>query len=811
MKIPRKMAISLSFALLAALAALASGCAGPAAPSRRIERFTKAWKFNLGDLPGAQEPGFADSGWRTLDLPHDWSIEGSFDQNNPATTGGGALPGGIGWYRKSFALASGDSGRSIFIDFDGVYRNAEVWINGHYLGKRPYGYSSFRYELTPWLRFGARANLVAVRVDNSQQPNSRWYSGSGIYRNVWLTVTGRIHVDHWGTWVSTPVVSAEKAEIRLQTRVCNATEQAQQVTVETDIVDPAGKRVATLRDEKNLQPGAAATVEQKTALPQPALWSVASPVLYRAVTRIRAQGGEEDRCETSFGIRSFVFDLEKGFSLNGVAMKLLGVCNHHDLGCLGAAVNERALERQLELLKAMGCNAIRTSHNPPAPELLDLCDRMGFLVMDEAFDMWKMEKNPFDYHLDWDEWHRRDLEDLILRDRNHPSVVLWSIGNEIPEQWDDSGTAMAQELAGIVRGLDPTRPITSACNDPSLQNRLIRSGALDIVGRNYHEKDLPNFPKQYPGLKLVASETNSAIATRGSYDMPSDSVRIWPIEWNKIGPMNPDLTCSAYDNCHVPWGSTHVDTWRIVRDSPFVSGIFIWTGFDYLGEPTPYPWPARSSYFGLIDLAGFPKDGYYFYQAEWTKAPMLHLFPHWNWKPGELIDVWAYTNQEEVELFLNGTSLGKKVKTAATFQLVWRVPWTAGTLKAVAYKGGVPVLEERVQTAGAAARIVLTADRARIKADGRDLSFVTIDIVDANGVLVPRADTLVKFSLQGPATIAGVDNGLQTSMESFKADQRKAFNGKCLCVVRANEQAGTIVLTARAEGLQEGVVEIRSE
>ena len=797
---------------IGSVAAFFAGCFVSTEPSpRRIERFTREWKFHLGDIQGGQEPGFEDSGWRVLDLPHDWSIEGAFSESHPATPGGGALPGGIGWYRKSFTLLRADSGRSAFIDFDGVYRNSEVWINGHYLGKRPYGYSSFRYDLTPWLRFGGAANVIAVRVDNSQQPNSRWYSGSGIYRNVWLVLTSRVHVDHWGTFITTPEVSAQQASVALQTRVRNATEAPQRVTIETAIFGPDGAKKTAVSRKILIQPGAVETVSQKGMVKQPELWSVDQPALYRAVTQIKAAGAELDRYETPFGIRTIAFDGEKGFSLNGAAMKILGVCNHHDLGCLGAAINERALERQLELLKGMGCNAIRTSHNPPAPELLDLCDRMGFLVMDEAFDMWKLGKNPDDYHLDWNEWHRRDLEDLILRDRNHPSVMMWSIGNEILEQWDDSGLEMTRELAEIVRALDTTRPVTSACNDPAPYNRIVRSGALDVVGWNYHEKDYLTFREQYPQGKLIASETNSAIATRGAYDMPSDSVRVWPVKWDEPLPMNADYTCSAYDNCRVGWGSTHVDTWRIVRDNPHISGMFIWTGFDYLGEPTPYTWPARSSYFGLIDLAGFPKDGYYFYQAEWTAKPMLHLFPHWNWEPGQLVDVWAYTNQEEVELFLNGQSLGRKSKGTDAFQLVWRVPFAPGTLEAVAYKGGSRTLTKSVHTAGAPARIVLTPDRERIKANGRDLSFVTVDIVDEQGVLVPDAANLVKFALQGPGSIAGVDNGHQISMESFKADHRKAFNGKCLCVVQGKEEAGEILLTARSEGLQEATLQIRSE
>ncbi len=800
----------LTFALLA-VTGLASRCAAPVEQARRVERFTRGWKFHLGDLPGAQEPGFDDVQWRVLDLPHDWSIEGSFSSEHPATPGGGALPGGIGWYRKEFTLTAADSGKAIFIDFDGVYRNSEVWINGRSLGLRPYGYSSFRYELTPYVRYGAETNVLAVRVDNAQQPNSRWYSGSGIYRNVWLTLTGKVHVDHWGIFITTPEVSAQEAAVALQIRVCNAAAAPQRLRVETVIYAPGGGKVASASSETEVAAGDLGQFDQRVSVTQPQLWAVDRPALYRAVTLVKSDGRVEDAYVTTFGIRTLTFDREKGFALNGVPMKLRGVCNHHDLGCLGAAVNERALERQLEMLKAMGCNAIRTSHNPPAPELLDLCDRMGFLVMDEAFDMWKIAKTPFDYHLDWDEWHQRDLEDLILRDRNHPSVILWSIGNEILEQWDDSGTAMANDLAGIVRALDPTRPITSACNDPSPWNRIEHSGALDVIGQNYHEKDLVTFLEKYPGEILVASETNSALATRGAYDMPSDSVRAWPIKWDEPLPMNADYTCSAYDNCRTGWGSTHADTWRIVRDHPHISGMFIWTGFDYLGEPTPYTWPARSSYFGLIDLAGFPKDGFYFYQAEWTDKPMLHLFPHWNWQPGREIDVWAYTNQEEVELFLNGRSLGRRAKGADTFQLVWRVPFAPGELRAVAYQQGKPLLEKRVQTAGAPAGIVLTADRERIKADGRDLSFVTVDIVDENGVLVPRADHLVQFSLQGPGYIAGVDNGHQISMEPFKADYRRAFNGKCLCVIQSRAEAGEVILTARSEGLEPAELRLRSE
>ncbi len=524
---------------------------------------------------------------------------------------------------------------------------------------------------------------------------------------------------------------------------------------------------------------------------------------------------ECDNYETTFGIRTFVFDVDKGFSLNGKHVKINGVCDHHDLGCLGSAVNKRALERQLEILKTMGCNAIRTSHNPPAPELLDLCDRMGFIVMDEAFDMWKKKKTDFDYSLDWDTWHRQDLTDMILRDRNHPSVFIWSIGNEIPEQWDkqdSSGTVIARELGALVKSLDATRPVTSALNDPVPSNPLVRSGALDLIGNNYSIDKYPDFPKTFPGRKFIATETVSALATRGHYDMPSDTIRRWPTRWDiPFNAGNPDNTCSAYDNCSAPWGSTHEETWKVIKKYDFLSGMFIWTGFDYIGEPTPYSWPSRSSYFGIIDLAGFPKDVYYMYQSEWTDKPVLHLFPHWNWKKGDTVDVWAYTNCEEVELFLNGQSLGTKKKIGDDLHLMWKVPFTPGTLKAVGRSGGKDILTQEIKTAGAPAKIVLEADRNVISADGKDLSFVTVKVMDEAGTLVPNADNLIHFSVSSEGRIVGVDNGLQTSHESFKAHDRKAFNGLCLSVIQSTEKAGRITLEATSDGLKGSSVVIESK
>lgn len=776
---------------------------------RNVKEFNQNWRFHPGDIAEAMSPALNDSSWRVLNLPHDWSIEGDFDAMNPASPGGGALPGGVGWYRKTFTVQSKDSAKLFFIDFDGIYCNSEVWINGQYLGKRPNGYISFRYELTPHIKFENQPNILAVKVDNSQQPNSRWYSGSGIYRNVWLVKVNKVFVDHWGTFVTTPEITADSAGISMISTIRNELTEDKDLKVKTTIFDSRGRKVAESASDERIPGCSHIKTEQLLSLKDPVLWSVTSPSLYQAITELKYDGRVRDKYETTFGIRYFDFDSTKGFSLNGEQIKINGVCNHHDLGCLGAAVNTRALERQLEKLKEMGCNGIRTAHNPPAPELLDLCDRMGFVVMDEAFDMWKMGKTTFDYHLYYDEWHQRDLEDLILRDRNHPSVMMWSIGNEILEQWDSTGLGMAQELAGIVKSLDNTRPVTSGCNEPNPWNFIIRSGALDLIGFNYHQDMFTDFPKTYPGQKFIAAETASALATRGSYDMPSDSIRRWPKRWDiPFNEGNPDYSCSSYDNCSTPWGSTHQETWKIVKKHDFISGMFVWTGWDYLGEPTPYTWPARSSYFGIIDLAGFPKDAYYLYQSEWTDKPVLHVFPHWNWNDGDTIDIWAYTNFAQVELFLNNRSLGLKTKTEDDLYLMWRVHYEPGTIKAVATSEGEAPFIKEVKTAGSPAAIVLGADRKVISADAKDLSFITVQIVDKDGNLVPGSDNMVHFSVSGEGFIAGVDNGCQTSHEPFKANYRKAFNGLCLAVLQSSGRKGTITLKATSEHLTGSEIDI---
>lgn len=803
--------------------------------------FTENWKFCLGDDSLAYNIQYDDSKWRTLNLPHDWSIEADFSANNPSTPGGGALPGGIGWYRKEFTIDKSNENKSFYIDFDGIYWNSKVWINGHLLGERPNGYISFRYDLTPYIKSGEK-NVIAVRVDNSQQPNSRWYSGSGIYRNVWLLTVNPVHVDHWGTYVTTPLVSEEKAEIKIVTNIRNTETTSQNADIYSILVDAKGRELTQTNRKIAITAQSNGETEQSINIDNPILWSVENPYLYKIITQIKQNGKIVDEYETPVGIRYFSFDAEKGFFLNGKSVKIKGVCNHHDLGCLGAAVNTRAIERQLEILKEMGCNGIRTAHNPPAPELLDLCDKMGFIVMDETFDMWRKKKSPYDYSQYFPEWHERDLTDLILRDRNHPSIFMWCIGNEVLEQWSHINadtldlqqanmmlnfantldkknvnpkelhinSLLTVKLADIVRKLDPTRPITTGNNETEPSNHVLRSGAMDIIGFNYHEYNWIDFHEKFPNQKLIITESTSALMSRGYYQMPSDSMNIWPERWDK--PFDrPIHHCSSYDNCHVPWGTTHEDTWRLVKKYDHISGVYLWTGFDYLGEPTPFWWPSRSSYFGIIDLAGFRKDIYYMYQSEWTDKNVLHIFPHWNWQEGQVVDVWAYyNNADEVELFLNGRSLGKKSKIEDQFHVFWRVPYKKGVLKAISYKNGREVMTKEVKTTGEAVNIRLTADRQTIKADGKDLSFVTVEILDTEGNAIPIADNLIDFSIEGNGIIAGTDNGDPTDSNSLKKPSRKLFSGKALVVVQSGKEGGNIILKAKSSGFKDVSIEIKT-
>ena len=843
--------------LLVGCLCLLTACSRPSTestPVRRVVNVDVGWLFTLTDYVSSPyaatgladsvllaTPDYADADWRALNVPHDWAIEGKFSKDNPSGTGGGALPGGIGWYRKHFTLASlgldglADDERFL-IRFDGVYMNSTVWLNGHELGTRPYGYISFEYDMTPYINKEGD-NVLAVRVDNSDQPNSRWYSGCGIFRSVYVTAVNPVHIVPWDTYVLAATDTSNAYTYSMVDSLVVTVENTASVDAGTmglgvGFYDREGNMISWSEKPLLALAGQRVTSSWHFSLPNVHRWSVDDPYLYTVRVQLVNEDSQIiDDYSFRIGFRDFRFDPATGFSLNGESMKMNGVCLHHDLGCLGSAVNRRAIQRQLEILRGMGVNAVRCSHNPPSVELLDLCDEMGFVVMDEAFDMWYRRKTERDYARFFTEWHERDLSDLVRRDRNHPSVVMWSIGNEVLEQWGDASAdglsleeanmilnagheftepvdtglnfnqRLTRHLCDIVRHLDPSRPITAGCNAADTRNNLFCEGGVDIIGFNYHEYSFPQVPEWFPGRPFIISESVSALQTRGYYVMPSDSVIVAPSRWDRPY-SDPTFMCSAYDNSHAPWSSTHECNLHYYNDLPFIGGQFIWSGFDYIGEPTPYGWPARSSYFGVVDLAGFPKDVYYLYQSEWTDGPMLHVFPHWNWEPGQQVDLWAYFNQaDEAELFVNGVSKGVRTK-GKDFHTMWRVPFEPGEVCVVTRRDGEEVLSETIRTAGEPAALRLTADRKVLMADGRDLSFITVDVVDADGNLCPLADNLVQFEVSGPAFIAGVDNGCQTSMESFKAPLRQAFHGKCLVVVQNDGHTGRAVLKATADGLR---------
>ena len=790
--------------------------------ARESQLFDKGWLFTLADSAGMEQVNYVDINWRHLDLPHDWAIEGDFSPANPSGASGGALPGGIGWYRKHFSVNPKEKNKRYVIAFDGVYMNATVYVNGHKLGTRPYGYSSFEYDITPYIN-KVGDNVVAVRVNNSDQPNSRWYSGCGIYRHVWLKKSAESYITQWGQYVST--TPQGEVKIKVDAHVAGG----KKMTVRHTILDAAGKVVAK----------GVGGETQTLKVTHPHLWNIGDGYLYTVKSELLVGGKVMDIETTKTGFRDIKFDAQKGFFLNGKNMKINGVCEHHDFGCLGAVVNEDAMHRKLTILRDMGVNAIRSSHNPPAPELLNMCDSMGLLVMDESFDMWRRKKSQNDYARFFDEWHQRDLSDLVKRDRNHPSVFMWSIGNEVLEQWSNAAadtlsleqanlilnaghdastlangdelsvnSLLTQHLAEIVRQYDPwgsTRPITAGCNEPDPNNHLFKSGALDVIGFNYHHQWVKDVPQNFPGKPFIFSESVSALQTRGYYMMPSDSVYKAPVEW-WLPYTDPSFMCSAYDNMHASWSSTHEETWDVVKHNDFVGGQFIWTGFDYIGEPTPYAYPARSSYFGIIDLAGLPKDSYYMYQSEWTQKPVLHLFPHWNWLPGQTIDMWCYYNQaDEVELFINGKSQGIRKKTvygaqnegdayqkSTEYHVMWRVAFQPGEVKVVARKDGKEIASQTIKTAGAPHHLVLKETYQGTLAHGTSepTTFVEVNVVDKDGNLCPNATNQVFFSVEkspsaaSAPVILGTDNGCQTSLERFTDPHRKAFFGKCVVVIK---------------------------
>ena len=774
---------------------------------RAFIRLSEAWAFHLGEVSGAETSEFDDSNWRKLDLPHDWSIEQPYDPNMPGGSSVGYLPGGIGWYRKSFTLLESDKGQEIALDFDGVSMDSQVWINGHLLGRRPNGYVGFRYDLTPCLKYGSEPNHIAVRA-NVETGGSRWYPGGGIYRNVWLVKMNPIHVAHWGTAVTTPEVSKEKASVHLRTEVENKSGADSEVTLTSVILDQNGNAVATAESTHRIAAGGMQEFDQKFVVENPLLWSPDSPDLYRVESTVAAGGKTLDNYTTPLGIRSCEFTADRGFLLNGERVDIKGVCLHHDFGALGTAVSKAALRRQLEILRAMGCNAIRTSHNPREPEFYEMCDRMGFLVMNEVFDVWEQKKLANDYHRFFKEWHKRDLSDTVRRDRNHPCVILWSIGNEVNEQhredFPGQGGEIAKRLVEICKKHDPNRAVTAACNSPQACVKNGITAALDVYGQNYQLGAYPDLMGKKP---MIGTENATNFATRDSYSF--DVVNDGGL---KLMPQNTknSLECTGYGNF---WQSNRTEsTLRTLRNSPWVAGQFAWTGFDYLGECFPFQWPARNGLFGIMDTAGFPKDTYGIYQADWTDKPMVRIVPkNWNWPQfsGVSIPVKVYTNCDEVELFLNNRSLGvKPVNRAEVLHAEWMVGYEPGALKAIGRKDGQPLCEDIVKTAGSPARLELLADRTEIAADGEDLSFVEVRLVDKDGAINRDADRKISVSLSGEGALAGVDNGSATNHAPFKGNEARTFYGRALVIVKSNRQPGSIVLKISAEGLDDAQIVI---
>ncbi|MEN9469025.1 MAG: hypothetical protein RL630_758 [Verrucomicrobiota bacterium] len=789
-------------AFMAAFAVVALAQADEVTPVR--ENFCEGWQFHLGDVAGAEQPGLDDSPWRTLDIPHDWSIELPLDPKVSDGISVGYLPGGIGWYRKSFTIPKEAEGKKVYIDFDGVYMNSKVWINGKLLGARPFGYMGFRYDLTPYLNYGGK-NVIAVQAD-VRPGNSRWYPGAGIYRRVWLTMENPIHVAHWGQFVTTPEVSKEKASVRLQTEVENKSEKPAEVTLKSVVLDPQGQRVAEASSKEKIAAGAMREFDQNFTITNPALWSPDAPNLYKVVSTVEAAGKVTDEVTSPLGIRWFEFTKDKGLIFNGEEMDVKGVCLHHDFGPLGTAFNPRALERRLEILREMGCNAIRTAHNPRDPEFYALCDRMGFLVMNEAFDEWKIPKLSANqgYAPHFDQWSERDLSDMVRRDRNHPCVVMWSIGNEINEQYKPNGGEMAERLVSIVKKHDPTRPVTAGCNSPSHAKDNGFDKALDVFGLNYSYEIYDEFKGK---LAMIGSENSTDWSARGSYSY------FRPLRGDmEVLPSKNDIELTSYGIFRERDADV---TLRKMRASPWVAGQFAWTGFDYRGEVHPFKWPAMSGYWGIVDLVGFPKDQYFLYQSDWSDKPMVHILPqNWNWSqyPGGTFPVWVYSNCDEVELFLNNKSLGvKTINREETLRFEWLVKYSPGTLKAVGYKNGQQVCMQTVSTTGEPAKIALTPDRTEIAADGSDLSYITVRVTDAQGRTCPDADSnLIHFEVKGAGKIVGVSNGSSHSHDAPKGSEVHSFRGLCMLVVQSTKNAGPIEIKATSEGLKEASVQIQA-
>ena len=788
----------------------APGVAPP--PARSVVAFDSDWRFSRGDFVTAMLPAFDDAAWRTVNLPHDWSSEGPFSAEY--ASGNGYAPGGIGWYRKHFTLDAANTNKIVTVEFDGIYDYSEVWLNGHWVGGRPYGYSSFECVLTPLARFGSD-NVLAVRVDHSRFADSRWYTGSGIYRHARLTLTDKLRIAHWGTYVTTPEVTSNACTVRVETTVENGTGQDQPFALASELAAPDGQSVATVSTAGTLAAGTNTVVIQQVRFANPQQWSPESPVLYTLKSRLSKGTAIMDETQTRFGIRSLKFDPQTGFFLNGTSMKFKGVCLHHEAGCLGAAVPVKILERRLRILKELGANAIRTSHNPPAPELLDLCDRMGFLVMDEAFDEFTPGKNKwvtgrnnglpsrFGYAELFDKWSVVDISDMVRRDRNHPSIIMWSIGNEIDYRNDPFShpvlggeyrpanppaqdlVACARPLIRAVKSLDPTRPVTAALATVNMSDAVGLADLLDAVGYNYQESSYAADHREHPTRFIYGSENSGG--------------------WSQ---------------------------WQAARDNDYVGGQFLWTGIDYLGEANR--WPNRGSAAGLLDLCGFKKPAAWFRQSLWSDKPMVYLFASargrnsgqrpgggfgrmfgqesWNWPSNTDVTVRCFTTCPQVALLLNGKPIGtNQLADAVQGALSWEVPFEPGLLTAIGLRNGQTECGFSLRTAGPAQRVFLRPDTKKLSADGQDICHVEFQILDRQGVHVPDAEPEVTFDVEGPATILGIENSDLNSPDTGKNGVRKAYRGRGLAILQSTRQPGQVRLKARAAGLEEASVEIESQ
>ena len=786
-----------------------------AEPGRELLLMDSGWLFFKGDVPGAEKADFNDGDWRKLDIPHDWSIEGPFNQE--WASGTGFLPGGIGWYRKTFTIPKNNEGKKVYIYFDGVYNNSEMWINGNYLGKRPNGYISFQYDLTPYLRFGDK-NVIAVKVDHSLYADSRWYTGSGIYRDVKLVIISPVHIKQWGVFVTTPLVTKQKALVNIDVTLVNELDESANLVVENHFVF-GNDTIEKTEQDISLEAMQESSIRQTIEIVNPKLWDVEQPNLYKLFTFVKKDGKLIDNVTTAVGIRDIRFDAEKGFFLNGENIKLKGVCLHHDAGCLGAAVPRKVIERRLDILKEMGCNAIRTSHNPYSSDFMDLCDEKGFLVQDEAFDEWELPKrkwvegwNVGKPSLDGSSvffkvWHQKDLRDLILRDRNHPSIIMWSIGNEIdyptdpythpalnseanPQTWAKHDPKLpdgnrlgeiAKELVAIVKKYDTTRPVTAGLASVVMSNETGYADALDIVGYNYQEGRYEPDHKKYPNRVIYGSENGMSL-----------------------------------------------EAWKAVIDNDYVIGQFLWTGIEYMGESRQFP--ARNNTAGTIDLAGNKKTEFYFRQSLWSNKPMVYvgtsdpaiskgatdlwshkkIDPVWNWKEGQEINISAFTNCEEVELFLNNKSIGsKKLDDFPDRVITWKLPFTKGVLKAVGKINGAELTSYELKTAGPASKLVAKADVLTLKADKQDVSHIAITITDEEGVPAFEKEGEITCEVTGPVRLLGIEDSNPINIENYKDNKQNSYHGKVLLYIQSLDKPGKATVKVTSPGLKPASIELK--